>query len=509
MRSIRTGSFLFCLSFAALLLSALLACSNPVSSSVEGGSSGGSGSSGVPSVGNISGTVVDSVGGAPVEGAAISALVSGNVEGSAVTDSSGQFSIADIPVGSYDVTAAMTGRAGSRVQSVAVSGNATTSVHLVQELPAYSAWNAVPPTITVSGVNAGSTYGVLPQLDVSATAAAGSAMAGTTLHPSIKLSLTGAGSSDLVVAESSNGSSLSYSGSAATSFMSGNLNIVAVAYDNNNNRAELIVPVVIAANGAAAVPAAAPSGYHVTAETFGSSLRLFDVSTSTVPPVLRTTSGVALSLDSAQADSTSIVLFEVPEDGAGDAIAVYRGSSTSGPFSLIGESDQLEATGSHYLYYVDSADTLVPGQTYYYRIAYVNNAGAGPFSAILAVPVLQKYTLYLQSPADQAVISAAQPTLTWSVSGSAGSGVRTDEVIIRRADTGLGVLYRTVTDATSYAVDIPLDHGVTYLWNVASSTVQTGGPGIASVSYPSVFDHDPNLGTVSFSNNGSFAFVIQ
>src|SRR3990170_4666927 len=79
--------------------------------------------------GSISGRVTATDGGRPIAGARVEAIISGRTAGSATTDDSGQFRIANLPEGSYSVTVARIGYQLQRVDGVVVgTGMVTTDV---------------------------------------------------------------------------------------------------------------------------------------------------------------------------------------------------------------------------------------------------------------------------------------------------------------------------------------------------------------------------------------------
>ena len=453
---------------------------------------------------NISGTVVGSVGGSAVAGATITAAIGSTVEGTTTTDGSGNFSFTGVHPGSYTVTATVSGRAGSQVQDLQVLGDATTTVHIVEELPVYASGNLTPPNATLTGVSPGVDLFYGGSITISATPASGAAVVGTSMHPAIQLSVS-AGNSALVTAATSNTDSLTYSWTPQTT---GDYNVVAVVYDNNNNRTEIDVPVSIP-SGTTSTIIAAPSPYSITAETFGTSLQLFDIGTPSGVPTLNTANKSAVRLDSAQANSTVIVAFQVAAGYVGaSGVHVYRATSANGTYALIGGSDTLDSTGTKFEY-IDSSDGLTPGNTYYYKLAYYDPFGEGPMTAPLAVAILKKYSLSLVAPSDNGIVTGGSPTLSWTASGTPAGATRYDTVLVRRTDNGLAVQNATLTDSTSYTIPISLDTGQTYSWNIASVAVEQGATGIVSESFPTAPVNDPDLGQVAFSSNGSYFFVIQ
>ncbi|MFB3112904.1 MAG: CARDB domain-containing protein, partial [Gemmatimonadales bacterium] len=81
------------------------------------------------STGTIAGTVSRASDGGPISGVLVEALQSGQVQASTNTPGDGSYSIADLPVGTYDVRASATGYVTQTVTGVSVTENATTTLN--------------------------------------------------------------------------------------------------------------------------------------------------------------------------------------------------------------------------------------------------------------------------------------------------------------------------------------------------------------------------------------------
>lgn len=116
--------------FIATLIVATLGmagCKGPKGDKGEPGEPGAPGTSAVDK-GSISGTVKDASSGTPIEGAAVETLPATST---ATTDSSGAFTISNIPVGVYTVTATKSGYVVFSLAGVGVAAGRTTLVSLV------------------------------------------------------------------------------------------------------------------------------------------------------------------------------------------------------------------------------------------------------------------------------------------------------------------------------------------------------------------------------------------
>jgi hypothetical protein len=484
------GRMLCCVGVLCALGVASFSCRGPSSSGGE--------------TGYLEGIVVDSLGGSAVPGATVA--YGGQT---ATTDSAGKFSLA-ASAGTADVLVSKSGRAGSRLQSVAVAGGSITEIEVVEPIFDYSAAAVTPPTISSGGISKGASYS--GYMNISVSVIPGSCpVVGTDSHRSIYIRI-----GDNYLYDSSgaysDGDSMAYS-CYASYFPSGTLVFRIIAYDNNNNRSELVVPVTIV-GGVATVPPADPlSSAAITAYTFGTSAQMLQ----RVPAEralglgferIERASGNDTVL-SAQEDSTVYVLFDVPWVSGASGIKIYSSDSSSGPWSVAGSSD-LGYTDSgqlfHFRFYDTSAD-LTPGTTEYYQVVYYNGRAESTPSAVVSVPILGKYNLNLVSPANEAATASTTPTFAWTALGAISpAATRYDEVQVYRETSSSSSAWDSgvLADRTSATCGASLAVGARYRWNIWSYCMCASGI-VASYSYP-------QSGYTSYysdsANNGWFYFGV-
>jgi hypothetical protein len=458
-----------------------------------------------PGTGFLEGIVVDSLGGSAVPDATVQYRGQ-----TATTDGAGKFSFA-VPAGTADVLVSKSGRAGSRLQSVAVAGDATTRIEVVEPIVDHSAAAVSPPTISAGGIAKGSSYS--GNIRINVFVEPGSCpVVGTDSHRSIYIR-TG----DNYIYDSSgaysDSDSLAYS-CYASYFPSGTLVFRIVAYDNNNNRSEIVVPVTIV-GGATAAPVGDPlSGAAITAYTFGTSARMLQRLSSERElglGVERIEGARACdAASSAQEDSTVYVYFDVPSVSGAGGIKIYSSDSSSGPWSVAGSSDLGYTDGNelfHFSFYDISTD-LTPGTTEYYKVAYYDGSAESTPSAVVPVPILGKYSLNLASPADDAAIASTTPTFAWTSQGVVSSAAtRYDEVEVDRETSGSGSAAwdsGVLADQSSATCAVALAVGARYRWNVWSYYRYVAGV-VTSYSYPQSGETSSYWDS---ANNGWFYFGV-
>lgn len=474
---------------------------NPYTIQVSGTGDPGSGT------GSIQGTVVDSVGGAPVSGTSVS------IEGTAhatTTDANGEFTLSGINPGTYSVLAAKSGMAGSRLQGIDILSNDTLTVSMVQTIYSFSAAKTTPPTLTVRGIFKDGVYTASVPISVSAEAGSpDTPLIGTYDHPGIMLKINS--KAGVTMTSSSVTQTLSYAWNSAD-YPPGGINIKIVAYDNNNNRCELNVPVTVGAR-AGSPPNHAPSNtysdYEINAITSGRSFSIFN----SEPLIIQTDNGERLiksdspySIMSAEPDSTVMVDFLVDAYTDTKGINVYRSSVTGGPYTLAGGTTSvINVSWRPYSCYnfVDASAELVPGSTYYYRLTYFNGYGESAMSTERSVRILPKYNLNLASPANYATTTDETPTLSWT-SGAIAGATRTDTLYVWDALTAdLAYTYTFSSGETSRTTSA-LPSGKVYEWNVVSQYYYSN---YYHDSYCYVYSRSLP-GTGNFATNGAYYFTV-
>jgi uncharacterized protein YjdB len=461
---------------------------------------------------DLDGTVLESVAGAPLDGATVN-LVNENDSSKTYSTSStadGSFGVADMYPGTYTVNLSKTGYAGSRMVGLDLFDNE--SIVMIQRPAAFAGRSTDPPAVTVSGITVGATYSGVRTISVAAAGAnPDTPVSGTTSRDAVYLNIGGT-ATQLSYVESSYSGSLSYPWDAGE-WPAGEVVVEVVAYDTNDNRTVRRM-IVNAAGSSSSPPFSDPDSYleRIEGRTFGESLGLYSVRGSLVRG------------SAAEPGTSSYVMARVEQPfywytGA----RLYRSTSSTGPWTIV---DQTEATVYYgtsqlpdvYFELVDSSAGLMQSTEYFYELSFFNDSGETRGQDTYSLTLLPAYDLILTSPTDDSTTTNNQPTLSWSVSGvSMPAGAeRTDTVLLTRPVTADIAEVTAISDGTtSLTPSSPLGSGQLYEWNVASYTRLDGAlnegasPLVYSISFPATIQYNPYLGAQSFASNGAYQFTVE
>jgi len=109
----------------------------------------------VSDAGSMTGTVTSDVAGPAVEGSTV--IVVGTTTVSTTTDAEGNYVIDKAPVGIHDIIVTQPGRAASKMQSINIIKDKTTTIEFIQKEANVPTWEINPPTISTSGIAEGDT----------------------------------------------------------------------------------------------------------------------------------------------------------------------------------------------------------------------------------------------------------------------------------------------------------------------------------------------------------------
>lgn len=435
----------------------------------------------------LTGQVLDSIGGSPVADATVRIK---DMPGETYTDSNGYFTFGEIMIGVYDIEVTRTGRAGSKLEQVYVTGQQT-GVEIIQPEYSHIPGGVTPPSIMVKGITRNTVYGGFVPIDI--TILAGSCpVEATEFHYSIYLKM---GMTDMTYYEVANSRTDTLSYVWNTSFFPpGNVTIKIVTYDINNNRSELNIPVIVTADPGGK-PDVAPlkESYSIVANTYGQSLEI-----TRVYPRFSAMVAQSAYVHRAPPDTTILVDFSVEKYYNG--IAVYKSLTPEGHYELVGQTSYFE---SHYFKFIDYSQTLMPGITVYYKLAYFNQHGTGPETDAISIRILDKYNLFLTGPENNSNITDITPTLTWTCDPFLDAQ-RTDWIIVTNIIDTTIVAYSFIINKTEYTLPSLL-YNNTYEWDVRSYYEyinSTGRANVLSRSFPK------GKGSTDFSMNGAFYFTV-
>jgi hypothetical protein len=277
----------------------------------------------------------------------------------------------------------------------------------------------------------------------------------------------------------SNTASLSYRWNAEL-LPPGDVSVIAIAYDINNNRSELAVPVMIKTTyGRKPDVAPLQDYFSIIANTYSRSMN-----------IMRGT----------RAPANNSILVDFTAARFYNGIVVHRSAALNGPYALLGQS-ALSESGEYKL--TDYAPDLAPATTVYYKIAYFNRYGAGPFTDAIPVRILPAYKLNLVSPANNTTITDTTPRLLWECTPIADAQ-RTDWIYVRNVLDATIITYSFVINTSDYLLPELLNNN-TYEWDVRSyyeyinSEIKAN---VLSRSFPG------GKGANDLSANGAFSFTV-
>jgi hypothetical protein len=446
-----------------------------------------------PAYYSLSGQVLDSIGGSPVADAMVELAGTSYL---AATDTDGFFTIDNVLIGVYDLLAEADGKAGSKLEQVHVTGDAS-PVEII--LPHYNYLPGVldTPSIYVRGVLCDEEYNGIIPIDITVDQGSCPVIA-TEFHQSIYLKI---GLSSMIYYEAV------YSQDHLLSFLwntslypPGEMIIKVVAYDTNNNRSEVNIPVVVipgpgetSHSGEAPDVVPLDDYYSIIANTYGRSLDILREypDFSIIPgPVMDSR---------APEDSTIIVDFSVEKYFNG--VAVYRSFTGDEGYELICQTSY--TTDSLYRCR-DYSPALAVDSTVYYKLAYYNHYGIGPMTDPISVRILPTYNLSLAGPSDNALVTDTSVTLSWTCEPFIENARRTDWVIASNILDATIVAYSFLIDQTEYILS-DLLYNNTYEWDVKSYYEYTNSTEMANVlsrSFPR------GNGAHDYSLNGAFMFTV-
>lgn len=443
----------------------------------------------------LSGTVLSDTSGPPVEGSLVEVKEGITTIVSTITDAQGNFSISELPYGTYDIIVTQSGRATSKAQDVHVDSSQTTVINLVQKEVNVPTWETDPPTISTTGI-----------------------VEGATLSGTVTCSVQVADDSDIkyvfiglgyIPSELENEYNIILPSFDTTFYPDGDYQVTVVAYDMNYNRSQLTLNVTINNGNSGAVPAA-PTYLWPVSITLGENIGFFSTGRSELfkklgikenPNIINLPEGKSIDLDAVinVADPDSSLFVELSWDSVMDAMGykIYRKFEGEDTYHFIGSS-----TG--YPWFYDTDPQLSVGRKTYYQVSAYNGFGESEKTPAEWTIPLPKFNLNLVSPGDHATGISLTPTLQWQPVEVVGKYQHYDWYIMGKNDsfyTGYG----TVENETSVVYDgEPLQYLKVYEWNI---------------DYAIAFDDDygtfPEFRAVSIAGggngslNGAFEFTTQ
>jgi hypothetical protein len=399
----------------------------------------------------VSGYVSEFQGGAALVGATVTCGPR-----TAVTDGNGQFSIEAYLGASLTVT--KDGYATTKVQNL-LAGGLTTKF----EIPVRPLFNPNqsknPPTLTVSGIEAGET--VSGSVDITVTMNSSAAPFAiysyvSTLGRTPRTDATFDSASALVPVNT-------------TKYENGDNYLRILAYDYNGNGALLFVPFVVDNTATATQLPGAIAKYNVASYTFGTEVGYYSKkqdylrkNNPSSPQLLKGLDGTPIDLNTVPSDTTfyNVVSWTAATDA--DGYSLYR-SFDGENYTWIGNV----TTTSYY----DYSPQLTPGQKMWYKIQPYNSFGKGT-AVIRSVETMPSFKVFLKSPQNEANGVDLNPTFTWETVPSAAfpPGTYICHLLDVWDSTSYLVYETEIEFEDSFALTaMQLSPGYVYSWDIAGS----------------------------------------
>lgn len=303
--------------------------------------------------------------------------------------------------------------------------------------------------------------------------------------------------------------------------------LVIAAYDWYENFTELRIPFVFGVDDGAAPAFLHPVDYvELVAVTYGHDLGLYRTRKVDVydtfgmpddPDLLVLPNGHTIDTSRLDKDVTMFVEMAWTPVGNAAGYEIERAFHPDGPWELIGKVGWWH-TIFNGTYYMDLSPELEPGVPVYYRVRAVgDNDEKGPWSAPVSVTPLDRFAIYLESPADSSVDVPLVPTFTWTYEDVGADEYYYDIFVAGVAgepggESGyLSWYYEGLQDVTEVVYNFDgtgrnLQPGRTYQWNVIEGVaVAYYRPNSMAISFPWTGPSDAN--GYSGALNGEFLFT--
>ncbi|MEC9488465.1 MAG: carboxypeptidase-like regulatory domain-containing protein [Halanaerobium sp.] len=356
--------------------------------------------------GLLEGTVVSSVGGAPVEGASV--MVGEHL---ARTDERGYFAF-QLPPGTYDVVVTRSGRATSKYQDLIIPGEGEVEINLVQ-MPALSSNdNREAPRIVVDGIEANTTLSgiaeVYLKVEGNQIEKGKLFLGGYTLYPDLFWEIF---STMLVDIPSSQ-------------YPNGQTELIVEVRDIFNNVTKMTIPVYINNPAIDDQVPQAPAAIEALAISFGEDVQIFsqmleakkETFEPTSEPLLRLANGDVVNLNALPGETTNYVRLYWADSTNNNGYNIYR-SFDGENFEKI--ASRINSGGINTRFPNEGYSDVNPGipfgkEVFYYVTAY-NSAGESEPSPVVKTAFLPPANVRLTNPAQHATDVPLQPVFNWEV----------------------------------------------------------------------------------------------
>jgi hypothetical protein len=410
---------------------------------------------------NLKGTVTSDVGGPPVESSLVEAKDGTNIISSTTTDEFGNFDLAGLPYGTYNIIVSQAGKATSKAQDIPILDSQTTVVNLVQKEVNVPTWETNPPTISTTGITEGAVLSGIVACSV-----------GVIDESDIKYIFIGI---DYIPSQLENDYSTIVPSFDTTLFPDGDYQLVIVVYDINYNRCQLTLNITIDNASSGTIPET-PTNLWPLSVTFGESIGIYskernelfkEMNIKEDPNLISLSEDKTVDLDAVinVADPDSNIFVELNWDEVNNATGykIYRKFEGENNYQVIGSTEE-------YAYFYDTDPQLSVGGKVYYQVSAYNVFGESERTPEEWTIPLPKFNINLVDPVDGATGVSITPTLQWQPVELVGKYQYFDWYVQGKNDSvytwnGGGEMLTSWVYSWDYNGD-PLQYLKVYEWNV-------------------------------------------
>lgn len=355
----------------------------------------------------LSGYVTNGRSGPGIAGAGVEIYRNEVLQNSLVTDSSGKFSLENLPNGTVDLVASKPGYAGVRYQNILISAGKPVTANLIMKQVFDSSLPVTPPVAEITGISPEETLSGSLNITVSLTGAQ---------DPSYGHAYLGFGIEDTVNSLTGYPFSINLDTSTAPD---GPTFCYIVAYDINNNCVITKIPVTVENNGgetslAMTKPVTAlaiTEGYNMQYDSFNQLKTGIKINSQKMLNVLQN----SIHVQGAAPDTDCFVGLTWESEFSNDNFScykVYRGKSAAGPWKYLCFSLYDPEDDSFYTF--DSSPEVTPNVYSYYKVVPVNKSGREGSGKTVGVKPLGRCEVNLEAPAHNSTGVTLPPTFRWN-----------------------------------------------------------------------------------------------
>lgn len=404
--------------------------------------------------GMISAHVTEFLGGAALEGATVTYGTQ-----TAVTDEDGYFFMFVEDGTESELTVTKDGYAVTKVQNFTVVDDEAHEFEIPVRTLFHPDYELVPPTVTVTGLEAGDTVSGVINLTVEMDCPSADPFAiysyVSTMARSPRTDATFDSDTATFTVDT-------------TKYPNGDNYLRVLAYDYNGNATMLFVPFVVNNEpndtqlpGAIAIHAAEAYTFGTAVGYYSKEQEYLRQSNPSSSKLLKRADGSPVDLNAVPQDTTFYIMVLWTPAANADGYSIYR-SFNGKDYTWIGNS--LSAS------YYDYSALLTPGQKVWYKIEPYNSFGKGT-PVVRSIETLPSYKIYLKTPANATNNVSLTPTFTWDMqaTGTFPAGTEVYHVIDVWDATDY-LIHENLVSTNFYNYPGTLAPGYVYSWDIGAST---------------------------------------